>query len=159
MARADTAEDQAQLREAVRPRYAAAATRVSQEHTWAESALPALDSHDCCSSDASCSCGTPDTKSVITSGLYAVDEVADLPSAAVLASFGCGNPTALSELKPGETVQDLGSGGGIDVIISNCVIDLSCDKPRVLREASRVLKPGAHWNRSNWRLPSGWTGG
>jgi SAM-dependent methyltransferase len=197
-----TTHEQDQLREAVRQRYAAAATRVTIEHSWAESALPVLDANACCGSDASSSCGTADTKSVITSDLYAVDEVADLPSAAVLASLGCGNPTALAELKPGETVLDLGSGGGIDVllsakrvgptgfaygldmtdemltlaeknrqdrgvqnarflkgnieqiplpndsvdvIISNCVINLSGDKPRVLREALRVLKPGGRF--------------
>jgi SAM-dependent methyltransferase len=199
-----TTQDQEQLREAVRQRYAAAATRVAQEHVSAESALPVLDTSACCSStDAACSCGTSaDTKDVITSDLYAVEEVADLPSAAVLASLGCGNPTALAELKPGETVLDLGSGGGIDVllsakrvgptgfaygldmtdemlalaernrqergvrnarflkghieqiplpnesvdvIISNCVINLSGDKPRVLREAFRVLKPGGRF--------------
>jgi SAM-dependent methyltransferase len=199
-----TTQDQEQLREAVRQRYAAAATRVAQEHVSAESALPVLDTSACCSStDAACSCGTStDTKGVITSDLYAVDEVADLPSAAVLASLGCGNPTALAELKPGEIVLDLGSGGGIDVllsakrvgptgfaygldmtdemlalaeksrqergvpnarflkdhieqiplpnesvdvIISNCVINLSGDKPRVLREAFRVLKPGGRF--------------
>jgi arsenite methyltransferase len=128
--------------------------------------------------------------------------VAELPSAAVLASLGCGNPTALAELEPGETVLDLGSGGGIDVllsarrvgptgfaygldmtdemlalaeqnrmaqgvtnvrflkghiehiplpdnsvdvIISNCVINLSADKSRVLREAFRVLRPGGRF--------------
>jgi arsenite methyltransferase len=187
-------QDQDQLREAVRQRYAAAATRVAQEHVPAESALPVLDTSGCCS--------TADTKDVITSDLYAVDEVADLPSAAVLASLGCGNPTALAELKPGETVLDLGSGGGIDVllsakrvgptgfaygldmtdemlflaeknrmdsgvqnarflkghieqiplpnnsvdvVISNCVINLSGDKTRVLREAFRVLKPGGRF--------------
>ena len=114
-----TIQDQDQLREAVRQRYAAAATRVTQEHTWAESALPVLDTSSCCSTDSACSCdSTADNKSVITSDLYAVDEVADLPSAAVLASLGCGNPTALAELKPGETVLDLGSGGGIDVLLS-----------------------------------------
>jgi SAM-dependent methyltransferase len=198
-----TSQDQEQLREAVRQRYAAAATRVSQEHTWAESALPVLDTAGCCSSDSACSCNSSgDSKNVITSDLYGVDDVADLPSAAVLASLGCGNPTALAELKPGESVLDLGSGGGIDVllsakcvgptgfaygldmtdemlalaeknrlergvqnarflkgdiekiplpndsvdvIISNCVINLSGDKPRVLHEAFRVLKPGGRF--------------
>jgi ubiquinone/menaquinone biosynthesis C-methylase UbiE len=139
---------------------------------------------------------------MITSDLYATAEVADLPAAAVLASLGCGNPTALAELKAGETVLDLGSGGGIDVllsakrvgpsgfaygldmtdemlalaeknrvergvhnvrflkghiehiplpdasvdvVVSNCVINLSADKPRVLREAFRVLKPGGRF--------------
>lgn len=138
----------------------------------------------------------------ITSNLYADHETGDLPEAAVLASLGCGNPTALAELKPGETVLDLGSGGGIDVllsarrvgptgkaygldmtdemlalaranqqtagarnveflkgeieaiplpdnsvdvVISNCVINLTADKDRVLREALRVLKPGGRF--------------
>jgi len=135
----------------------------------------------------------------ITANLYAEGETAELPGEAVAASLGCGNPTALAELSPGETVLDLGSGGGIDVllsarrvgatgkaygldmtdemltlarqnqrkagvtnveflkgeieniplpaasvdvIISNCVINLSADKDRVLAEAFRVLKPG-----------------
>jgi len=139
---------------------------------------------------------------LITSDLYAISDVQDLPTAAVLASLGCGNPTALAELEAGETVLDLGSGGGIDVllsarrvgptgfafgldmtdemlalaeknriergvdnvrflkghieqiplpdesvdvIISNCVINLSGDKPSVLREAFRVLKPGGRF--------------
>jgi len=196
--------DQDQLREAVRQRYAAAATRVTREHVSAESALPVLDAGSCCSSSSSgCGCGTSTASAgPITSDLYAIDEVADLPSAAVLASLGCGNPTALAELKAGETVLDLGSGGGIDVllsarrvaptgfafgldmtdemlalaeqnrqaqgvsnvtflkghieqiplpddsvdvVISNCVINLSGDKPRVLREAFRVLKPGGRF--------------
>src|SRR5579864_3804336 len=188
-----TLQQQEELREAVRQRYAAAATRVSEEHALAESALPVLNSGGCCS---------PGSESVITSDLYAIDEVADLPSTAVLASLGCGNPTALAELKAGETVLDLGSGGGIDVllsakrvgptgfaygldmtdemlalaeqnrtaqgvsnvqflkghieqiplpdnsvdvVISNCVINLSADKPSVLREAFRVLKPGGRF--------------
>jgi len=135
----------------------------------------------------------------ITSNLYSIQESGEVPEAALRASLGCGNPTALAELKPGEVVLDLGSGGGIDVllsakrvgpagkaygldmtddmlalarenqrkagvenveflkgeiesipladnsvdvIISNCVINLSADKDRVLREAHRVLKPG-----------------
>jgi SAM-dependent methyltransferase len=196
-----TIQDQKQLREAVRQRYAAAATRVAQNDSRAETALPVLNTTGCCGSDASCGCAS-DTKSVITSDLYATDEVADLPSAAILASLGCGNPTALAELKAGETVLDLGSGGGIDVllsakrvgptgfaygvdmtdemlalaeqnrkaqgvsnvrflrghieqiplpdnsvdvVISNCVINLSGDKPSVLREAFRVLKPGGRF--------------
>jgi SAM-dependent methyltransferase len=138
----------------------------------------------------------------ITSNLYVSGETDELPAAAVLASLGCGNPTALAELAPGETVLDLGSGGGIDVllsarrvgptgkaygldmtdemlalarrnateakvdnveflkgqieaiplpdasvdvVISNCVINLSGDKRRVLREAFRVLKPGGRF--------------
>jgi arsenite methyltransferase len=151
---------------------------------------------------ASC-CGTSGRKKTdpITSDLYG-GETAGLPEEAVLASLGCGNPTLLAELKPGETVLDLGSGGGIDVllsarrvgesgkaygldmtdemlalanenkrkagvqnveflrgeieniplpdnsvdvIISNCVINLSADKARVLREAYRVLKPGGRF--------------
>jgi len=138
----------------------------------------------------------------ITTNLYNESEKSGLPASAVLASLGCGNPTALIELKPGETVLDLGSGGGIDVllsakrvgstgkaygldmtddmlalarenqrqagvdnveflkgeienipladgsvdvVISNCVINLSADKKRVLREAFRVLKPGGRF--------------
>ncbi len=138
----------------------------------------------------------------ITSNLYDKLQTGDLPEAAVLASLGCGNPTALAELKPGEVVLDLGSGGGIDVllsakrvgptgkaygldmtdemlalaqenkrkagaqnveflrgeieniplpsnsvdvIISNCVINLAADKDKVLREAFRVLKPGGRF--------------
>ncbi len=149
-------------------------------------------------------CGGPalDGCSPITSDLYASNETGDLPEAAVLASLGCGNPTALAELKPGEVVLDLGSGGGIDVllsarrvgetgkaygldmtdemlalarenqakagaqnveflngdieaiplpdnsvdvIISNCVINLSADKDKVLSEAFRVLRPGGRF--------------
>jgi arsenite methyltransferase len=153
---------------------------------------------------ASCGCGTssccgPDP---ISSNLYEAAETAGLPAEAVLASLGCGNPTALAELRPGEVVLDLGAGGGIDVllsakrvgptgkaygldmtdemltlarenqaksgltnveflrgeiehiplpdnsvdvIISNCVINLSADKDRALAEAFRVLKPGGRF--------------
>src|SRR3974390_1173875 len=165
------------IKEAVRKKYSQAALRAGS----------------CCGSSAS-ECGSP-----ITSNLYSVQETGELPEAAVLASLGCGNPTALAELKEGETVLDLGSGGGIDVllsarrvgptgkaygldmtdemlalanenkrkagaenveflkgeiekiplpdnsvdvIISNCVINLSADKDRILSEAFRVLKPG-----------------
>src|SRR5246127_2939483 len=148
-----------------------------------------------------CGCGTSATECCdpITSDLYAAGEVAELPKEVVAASLGCGNPTALAQLNAGETVLDLGSGGGIDVllsarrvgptgkaygldmtdemlalaqenkrksgianaeflkgeiehiplpdnsvdvIISNCVINLSADKDAVLLEAFRVLKPG-----------------
>ncbi|MFN2444662.1 MAG: arsenite methyltransferase [Vicinamibacterales bacterium] len=149
----------------------------------------------CCG--PSCGCGDP-----ITSNLYSSDETASLPAEAVAVSLGCGNPTALITLEPGQTVLDLGSGGGIDVllsaqrvgptgrvygldmtdemlalaranqekagvtnveflkgtieaiplpdetvdvIISNCVINLSSDKDAVLREAFRVLKPGGRF--------------
>ena len=146
---------------------------------------------------AACGCGDP-----ITANLYDSTQAGQIPEEALLASLGCGNPTALAQLNPGETVLDLGSGGGIDVllsakrvgptgkaygldmtdemlalanenkrkagvnnveflkgeiehiplpdnsvdvIISNCVINLSADKDRVLREAFRVLKPGGRF--------------
>src|SRR5438874_2794652 len=90
------------LRERVRFRYAAAATAAGA---------------NCC--DSACCSPTRETSGDnIRQNLYAVDEVAELPSSAVLASLGCGNPTALAELKAGETVLDLGSGGGIDVLLS-----------------------------------------
>jgi SAM-dependent methyltransferase len=151
----------------------------------------------CASAPGNSNCCDP-----ITSNLYDAAQAGDVPEAAMQASLGCGNPTALAELKPGETVLDLGSGGGIDVIlsakrvgpggkaygldmtdemlalaeqnrqksglanveflkgeiehiplpdntidviISNCVINLSGDKDRVLREAFRVLKPGGRF--------------
>jgi arsenite methyltransferase len=179
------------IREAVRTRYAAAAVAAS---------CPAA-KRSCCDTTSSC-CGSAGDASVISSDLYSIDEVGELPTAAVLASLGCGNPTALAELEPGEVVLDLGSGGGIDVllsarrvgptgfaygldmtdemlalanrnaaergvqnvrflvgeieriplpdasvdvVISNCVINLSADKPQVLREAFRVLKPGGRF--------------
>ncbi len=179
-----------QLREVVRERYSRSALEVlSTGQTTAES---------CCSSSC-CSTGDSD---LVTSDLYSSAELSQLPTAATLASLGCGNPTALAELKPGEKVLDLGSGGGIDVllsarrvgptgfaygldmtdamlelaernrieanvenvrflkgviediplpdnavdvVISNCVINLSADKGQVLREAYRVLSPGGRF--------------
>ena len=179
-----------QLREAVRERYSRTALEVlSTGQTAAES---------CCSS----SCCSPVDNNPVTSELYSSAELDELPTTAALASLGCGNPTALAELKPGERVLDLGSGGGIDVllsarrvgptgfaygldmtdfmlelaernrieagvenvrflkgeiediplsdnavdvVISNCVINLSADKGQVLREAYRVLSPGGHF--------------
>jgi arsenite methyltransferase len=154
-----------------------------------------------CCGPSCCSTDTRDA-SVITSGLYTQAELGTIPVAAALASLGCGNPTALAELKPGERVLDLGSGGGIDVllsarrvgptgfaygldltdamlelaernraeaglenvrflkgiiediplpsesvdvVISNCVINLSANKGKVLREAYRVLAPGGRF--------------
>ncbi len=168
----------------VQEKYGAAARQVRESSTAA-----------CC--NPAFSCCDP-----ITTNLYNEAEKSGLPPSAVLASLGCGNPTALIELKPGETVLDLGSGGGIDVllsakrvgptgkaygldmtedmlalarenqqqagvenveflkgeieriplpdnsvdvVISNCVINLSADKDRVLREAFRVLKPGGRF--------------
>jgi len=177
------------LRSEVRARYGAAAQRAAGGQ------------------QATCACGTAcSSKEMewdpITSNLYEAAETEGIPAQALLASLGCGNPTALAQLLPGETVLDLGSGGGIDVllsahrvgptgkaygldmtdemlklarenqkragltnveflrgeieniplpsetvdvIISNCVINLSADKPRVLAEAYRVLNPGGRF--------------
>ena len=169
------------VKEVVREKYGAAARRVGQ-------------GGGCCGSAGGCD--------PITANLYDAAQGGEVPADALAASLGCGNPTALAELKPGETVLDLGSGGGIDVllsarrvgptgraygldmtdemlalaeenkrrsglanvqflkgeieniplpeesvdvIISNCVINLSGDKDRVLREAFRVLKPGGRF--------------
>ncbi len=179
----DTTSTRDELREQVRARYAAAATTA----------------HGCCG-DSCCGdgCG-PSAEDGFGAALYSLDEQAELPDAARLASLGCGNPIAVAELREGETVLDLGSGGGIDVllsarrvgpsgkaygvdmtgemldlarrnaaeagatnveflsghieaiplpdasvdvIISNCVINLSVDKPAVLAEMHRVLRPG-----------------
>jgi arsenite methyltransferase len=175
------------VKEVVKEKYGEAARRVVSGET-----------SSCCG--ASACCGTD--VDPITKDLYDDSQKSALPDMAVKASLGCGNPTALAELKPGETVLDLGSGGGIDVllsarrvgpmgkaygldmtedmlalarenqkkagaenveflkgeieniplpdnsvdvIISNCVINLSADKDRVLREAFRVLKPGGRF--------------
>jgi arsenite methyltransferase len=184
----DTARDEG-LREQIRDHYAERAVAASQ-------AQP-------CSCGCSCAPAAPvEPQDEFARGLYAVDETSDLPAEAVLASLGCGNPTALADLQPGEVVLDLGSGGGIDVllsarrvgpmgkaygldmtdemlalaranqrkagvdnveflkgeiesvplpdasvdvIISNCVINLSTDKDRVLAEAFRVLRPGGRF--------------
>jgi SAM-dependent methyltransferase len=174
------------IQQAVREKYGAIAESVTRTSSNA----------GCCGPTA-CGCGDP-----ISSNLYSDAETSDLPADAVTASLGCGNPTALLALEPGQTVLDLGSGGGIDVllsakrvgptgmaygldmtdemlalarenqrkagatnveflkgtieaiplpdnsvdvIISNCVINLSGDKDAVLREAFRVLKPGGRF--------------
>jgi arsenite methyltransferase len=171
------------IKEKVRENYASAALRVLNNQQGS-----------CC-----CSSAAPRAYDAITSNLYDAGEAAGLPAEALAASLGCGNPTALAELKPGETVLDLGSGGGIDVllsarrvgptgkaygldmtdemlalarenqrkaglenveflkgeienvplpdasvdvVISNCVINLSADKDRALGEAARVLRAG-----------------
>jgi len=174
-----------ELKEAVKEKYGQAALRVSAGRS------------SCCGTSATLESCNP-----ITSNLYDAGQTGELPQEAVLASLGCGNPTALAHLNPGDTVLDLGSGGGIDVllsarrvgpsgkaygldmtdemlslaeenkrksgltnveflkgeieniplpdqsvdvIISNCVINLSSDKDRVLKEAFRVLKPGGRF--------------
>ena len=173
------------IKEVVKQKYGEAARRVKTGGS------------SCCGATSASGCADP-----ITSNLYDASQIGQLPQEAVLASLGCGNPTALAQLKPGETVLDLGSGGGIDVllsarrvgptgkaygldmtdpmlalanenkrksgienveflkgeiesiplpdnsvdvIISNCVINLSADKNKVLREAFRVLKPGGRF--------------
>jgi len=176
---------EASLKEMVRKKYGEAAKRVSSAGRAS------------CCGPTSDGCGDP-----ITSNLYEISDTVGLPVEAVSASLGCGNPTALAQLHSGETVLDLGSGGGIDVllsakrvgpsgrvygldmtdemlalarenqrkagatnveflkgdlediplpdasvdvIISNCVINLSTDKDRALREAFRVLRPGGRF--------------
>ena len=174
------------IKEAVKEKYGSAALRVTSGGS------------SCCGATAASGSGVDP----ITSNLYDSGQSGQIPAEAMLASLGCGNPTALAKLNPGETVLDLGSGGGIDVllsarrvgptgkaygldmtdemlslananklkagaenvqflkgeiesiplpdnsvdvIISNCVINLSADKDAVLREAYRVLKPGGRF--------------
>src|ERR671913_1480736 len=185
-----TPENGEDLRAVVREKYGAAALRVNSGGS------------SCCGGSAASGCG-PDP---ITSNHYVADEASEVPAEALAASLGCGNPTALAELRAGETVLDLGSGGGIDVllsarrvgpsgmaygvdmtdemlalartntakagvgnvefvkgtiesvplpdasvdvIISNCVINLSTDKPAVLAEAHRLLRPGGRFGVSD----------
>jgi arsenite methyltransferase len=179
--------DPTDIRETVRERYAAAALATTERGASA----------GCCSSDAAII--TDEQAELFGAGLYADGDRDELPEEALIASLGCGNPTAMADLKPGQVVLDLGSGGGIDVllsarrvaptgtaygldmtdemlelardnqakagvtnvhwlkghieaiplpaasvdvVLSNCVINLSTDKPQVLRETTRVLKPG-----------------
>jgi SAM-dependent methyltransferase len=179
------------LKETVRQKYGEAATKAA-----------AGERGSCCGTEVGCCSNETAVYDPITSDLYEGGEIAGIPAEALLASLGCGNPTALAELHEGETVLDLGSGGGIDVllsarrvgpsgkaygldmtdemlalanankdragaanveflkgdiehiplpdnsvdvIISNCVINLSSDKAQVLREAYRVLKPGGRF--------------
>ena len=186
-----TATDRSDLRDMVREKYGQAALRARDGESSAS----------CCGSSGCCG-STTGAWDPITANLYDEGETAGVPAKALLASLGCGNPTALAELHEGETVLDLGSGGGIDVllsakrvgptgraygldmtdemlalaeenkqkagatnvtflkgeieriplpdasvdvIISNCVINLSADKAQVLREAFRVLKPGGRF--------------
>jgi arsenite methyltransferase len=187
--------DLASLQATVKEKYGAAALRVSDGQGGASCCAPAEGSSACCGA-------TTDSWDPITANLYDAGETAGIPAEALLASLGCGNPTALAALQPGERVLDLGSGGGIDVllsarrvgptgkaygldmtdemlalanenkrragasnveflkgtieqiplpdasvdvIISNCVINLSGDKRRVLAEAFRVLAPGGRF--------------
>ncbi|MEX2110469.1 MAG: arsenite methyltransferase [Gemmatimonadaceae bacterium] len=180
-----------ELKEMVKEKYGEAARRVSQGETTGS----------CCGTSACCG-STTEAWDPITANLYDEKQKAGVPAEAVLASLGCGNPTALAQLNGGEVVLDLGSGGGIDVllsakrvgptgkvygldmtdemlalanenkrragadnveflkgeieriplpdasvdvIISNCVINLSGDKKKVLAEAFRVLKPGGRF--------------
>ena len=182
-----------EVKEIVKEKYGEAARRVITGE-----GLPA----ECCSTTSCCSGSAAASCDPITSNLYDEAQAGEIPQQALKASLGCGNPTALANLNPGETVLDLGSGGGIDVllsarrvgpigkaygldmtddmlalarenqrkagvenveflkgeiehiplpdnsvdvVISNCVINLSGDKDQVLREAFRVLKPGGRF--------------
>src|SRR5499427_2773179 len=181
-----TTDTKSDIKEVVKEKYGQAALRVT------------MGGSSCCGANPA----NPECWDPITSNLYDAGQIQQIPEEALLASLGCGNPTALAQLNPGETVLDLGSGGGIDVllsakrvgptgkaygldmtdemlalandnkrksgmenveflrgeieniplpdnsvdvIISNCVINLSADKDQVLREAFRVLKPGGRF--------------
>jgi arsenite methyltransferase len=183
-----TATQASDVREHVRERYAAAATQLATTDPGG----------GCCAPSQTFDGGSE----VFGAALYALADREQLPDTATLASLGCGNPTAVAELREGETVLDLGSGGGIDVllsakrvgssgeahgldmtdemlalarenaqkagienvqfhkgyieeiplpdasidvVISNCVLNLSADKPKVLREVARVLRPGGRF--------------
>ncbi len=189
-----------ELREAVRDRYAAAARQATQVLDDASSEAASCCSTSCCGGTADAA-GTAVGGDVISRDLYD-SEAEEVSANALAASLGCGNPTLLADLQPGQTVLDLGSGGGldvllsarrvgptgkaygldmtpemlelarrnqadagvpnaeflagtiesvplpdasVDVIISNCVINLAADKDAVLREAFRVLKPGGRF--------------
>ena len=103
--------DDDDVREQVRQRYARAATAVVQDRQNALTVLP----EPCCSPAG---CGTAEVEVAFGSGLYSADEQGELPVEAIAASLGCGNPIAVADLRAGETVLDLGSGGGIDVLLS-----------------------------------------
>src|SRR5258708_24391020 len=103
------------LREEVREPYARTALQVLNEGEPATVGCCGTSTSCCGTSSSSCGTGTSDA---VTGDLYSSAELGELPVAAALASLGCGNPTALAELKPGERVLDLGSGGGIDVLVS-----------------------------------------
>jgi hypothetical protein len=106
------------ITEAVRERYGAIAESVlANEQSSGCCSTTSTPASSCCGSTSGSCCGTS-TGDGISQNLYQVDELEGLPLKAALASLGCGNPTALAELHPGEVVLDLGSGGGIDVLLS-----------------------------------------
>jgi 2-polyprenyl-3-methyl-5-hydroxy-6-metoxy-1,4-benzoquinol methylase len=126
-----TETDRDRLREHVRQRYAMAATAVSQaggealaalnpdtEEASADSSCCGDSCGDSCEEAGGCCGGTAEADDPFGAGLYDEDSRGELPAEAVAASLGCGNPTAVADLRPGETVLDLGSGGGIDVLLS-----------------------------------------
>jgi ubiquinone/menaquinone biosynthesis C-methylase UbiE len=191
--------DRDDVRDLVRQKYGEAALRVMNNQAASCCGKAPKPADSCCGHDTEGSCCSSDP---ITRDLYSDTEASEIPETALLASLGCGNPTALASLAEGEIVLDLGSGGGIDVllsarrvgptgfaygldmtdemlalaernraeagaenvkflkghieeiplpdesvdvIISNCVINLSADKAKVLKEAYRVLKPGGRF--------------
>lgn len=190
------------VRELVRQKYGESALRVMSGQKGGCCGSESGTGENCCDTEAASEACCGGSEDPITSNLYSSTEAAEIPETALLASLGCGNPTALAQLNEGEIVLDLGSGGGIDVllsarrvgptgfaygldmtdemlalaeknkaesgaenvkflkghieeiplddnsvdvIISNCVINLSADKGQVLKEAFRVLKPGGRF--------------
>ena len=137
-----------EVHDAVRARYAEAALAVAGSSTSAEAASRAESLIDCCAPDGSIAWGSP---------LYGADDRASLPDAAVLASLGCGNPIAVAELREGETVLDLGSGGGIDVLLSARRVGptgraIGIDMTEAMAERARVSARAAGLDNVEVRL-------
>src|SRR5512133_85693 len=114
----DSLIEREDVRALVRQKYGEAALRVLNNQSGACCGSSPATDQICCDEERQAGACCSNTDDPITSNLYSDAEAAEIPEAAILASLGCGNPTALAQLSPGEVVLDLGSGGGIDVLLS-----------------------------------------